>query len=89
VIKFAPETENDDSKYDSLPEVFSFEDHAHSRGLIGLTTNGNKDFYADNFILTPTPCILEADLPPIKYIPPTCNRYRENYKGAILQTWGV
>jgi len=40
-------------------------------------------FWADNVSISPRACIQEPDPGTTIYVPPTCSRFRENYKGSI------
>ncbi len=52
----------DDKKYANYratPVVFTFNERTFSSGQVGLFTNGNEEFFADNFTIKPKFCQTE------------------------------
>lgn len=87
IVKMAQENLN--LPTDSIPIVIRTESQELKRGRVGFLTNGEQVFYIDGFSVKPLDCITEPEIPDIRYLPPECSRFKENYYGQMNLRWNV
>jgi len=73
--------------WDDLPFMLRGEDRNIVRGRVGFFSNGTRTTNFDHFSTYPLKCSFEEPLEEVSYIPLECNRYRENFKSNLLQSW--
>lgn len=81
--------ENQNLPVDSMPLVIKAEAQELKKGKVGFLSNGQQGLYIDDFLIKPLDCIKEQDLPDIRYLPPECSRFKENYYGQMELRWKV
>ena len=87
IVKMAQENLN--LPIDSIPTVIKTENQELKKGGVGFLTNGEQGLFIDGFTVKPLDCINEKDLPDIRYLPPECSRFKENYFGQMNLRWKV
>lgn len=94
-IKANIEKNKETVDHDNLDKIFQIKDNSFTKGAVGFGINGVTQVLIDKFSFKIEECMqpdssIDSQIESSEYyVPPDCNRFKEDYFGAIVQKYRV